>query len=325
MIHDLGHRDPVRRRIEALGSSMSLPTVRKAMGILEGEHPSVMRGNGYDIAGIRTYEPGDETRLIDWKSSAKTGRPMVVDKDRQLTSKVWLLLDVGREMTGNCPSGEEAVQVAANALCMFAALSLRRSDEVCLVLADSSTITRIPCRGGFARFEQTLDRAVMNRRSDSRNIGALLDFALKIRDRHALLVLATDETALHEDHLATIRRLTQTHPLSLASVRLLNPLRPEEDLGPILEAQSGRKVPAFLRTERTGQEVAVHRGYVAAALRHELARSGSTLVRAESSQAMFEQFIHLLSITLPTVSAGYSARRSAAGPTTAPISGRSGR
>ena len=141
MIGDRGHQDPVRRRIEALGSSLSLPTVRKAMGILEGEHPSGLRGNGYDTAGIRAYEPGDETRLIDWKSSAKIGRPMVVDKERQLTSKVWLLLDVGREMTGTCPSGEQAIQVAANALCMFAALSLRRSDEVSLVLADSSTIT----------------------------------------------------------------------------------------------------------------------------------------------------------------------------------------
>lgn len=304
MIGDRGHQDPVRRRIEALGSSLSLPTVRKAMGILEGEHPSGMRGNGYDTAGIRTYEPGDETRLIDWKSSAKTGRPMVVDKERQLTSKVWLLLDVGREMTGTCPSGEQAIQVAANALCMFAALSLRRSDEVSLVLADSSTITRIPCHGGFAQFEQTLDRTLLNRQSTGRNIEALLDYANRLQDRHSLLVLATDETALNGTHLDMIHRLAQTHPLSLVSVRLLNPLRVEGGPGPVYEAQTGRKVPAFLQTERTGQEVAVHREYMAAALKRELARSGSTLVRAESSQTMFNQFIHLLSVALPASSMG---------------------
>ena len=60
------------------------------------------------------------------------------------TSRVWLLLDVGREMTGSCPSGEPAYEVAANALRMFAALSLRRSDDVSLVFGDAASITRVP-------------------------------------------------------------------------------------------------------------------------------------------------------------------------------------
>ena len=59
MIGDRGHQDPVRRRIEALGSSLSLPTVRKAMGILEGEHPSGLRGNGYDCL-LYTSDAADE-------------------------------------------------------------------------------------------------------------------------------------------------------------------------------------------------------------------------------------------------------------------------
>ena len=35
--------DNVRRKIEALGTSMSLPTVAKALGVLEGEHRSNRR------------------------------------------------------------------------------------------------------------------------------------------------------------------------------------------------------------------------------------------------------------------------------------------
>ena len=38
--------DRIRRKIEALGNSLSLPTVRKALGVLEGEHASNRRGGG---------------------------------------------------------------------------------------------------------------------------------------------------------------------------------------------------------------------------------------------------------------------------------------
>ena len=85
---------------------------------------------------------------------------MVVERERLSTSRVWLLMDVGLEMTGVCPSGERAWQVAANALRMFAALSLRRSDDISLVFGDESSITRVPFNGGFAQFERTMDKAL---------------------------------------------------------------------------------------------------------------------------------------------------------------------
>ncbi len=45
--------DHVRRKIEALGTSMSLPTVAKALGVLEGEPRSNRRGGNDDLLDIR--------------------------------------------------------------------------------------------------------------------------------------------------------------------------------------------------------------------------------------------------------------------------------
>ena len=192
--------DSVRKKIEALGTQLSLPTVRKALGALEGEHASGRRGGSGDAMDVHAYEPGDESRLIDWKTSARQGRPMVVERERLSTSRVWLLMDVGLEMTGVCPSGERAWQVAANALRMFAALSLRRSDDISLVFGDESSITRVPFNGGFAQFERTLDKALDRDWNHHRNIDALLEYARRIKDREALIVLATDEhAAYHHD------------------------------------------------------------------------------------------------------------------------------
>ena len=289
--------DSIRRKIESLGTSLSLPTVRKALGVLEGEHASQRRGGVDELMDIRVYEPGDEARHIDWRTSARVGRPMVVQRERPSTSRVWLLLDVGREMTGSCPSGEYAYEVAANALRMFAALSLRRADDVSLVFGDAASITRIPFNGGFAQFEHTLDVALQRSWNHPRNIDALLEYARHIRDRRSLIVLATDEHALGERHLGTIRRLAQTHPMVFIDVATLNPFE-RHTSARVFDGVSRRSVPAFLMDRRAREEVDTHRAYVAAALNRELTRCGSHMIRSASSASMFDAFVRLVSTAL---------------------------
>ena len=328
--------DSVRKKIEALGTQLSLPTVRKALGALEGEHASGRRGGSGDAMDVHAYEPGDESRLIDWKTSARQGRPMVVERERLSTSRVWLLMDVGLEMTGVCPSGERAWQVAANALRMFAALSLRRSDDISLVFGDESSITRVPFNGGFAQFERTLDKALDRDWNHHRNIdalleyaeyvgnyygtplqpireaiengvdvvmdvevvGALLEYARRIKDREALIVLATDEHAMEERHITTIRRITRTHPMVLIDVATMNPFKAVSSRHAPTDGLSARRVPAFLRNAKAAAEVDTHRAYMAAALEQELTRAGSHIIRSASSESMFDRFVALVSRAL---------------------------
>ena len=73
MIDAIRSEDPIRSKIEALGTTLSLPTVRKALGILEGAHASDKRFGADDVMDIRIYEPGDEAKRIDWKTSAHGG------------------------------------------------------------------------------------------------------------------------------------------------------------------------------------------------------------------------------------------------------------
>ena len=77
MIQGARSNDSIRARIEALGTSLSLPTVRKALGVLEGEHASQRRGGVDELMDIRVYEPGDEARHIDWRTSARVGLSLI--------------------------------------------------------------------------------------------------------------------------------------------------------------------------------------------------------------------------------------------------------
>ncbi|MBT1172285.1 DUF58 domain-containing protein [Bifidobacterium sp. MA2] len=289
--------DPIRAKIEALGTQLTLPTVRKALGVIEGEHASRRAGGSDDLMDVRAYEPGDEARLIEWKTSARQGRPMVVHRERLVTSRVWMLLDVGREMTGSCASGERAYEVAANALRMFAALSLRRSDDISLVFCDAASITRVPFNGGFAQFERTLDGALRRRWTHGRNIDAMLDYARRVKDRRALIVLATDEHALTKRHMRAVRLIARTHPIVLIDVATLNPFAAPASMR-ILDGVGGRRLPAFFASARAAAQVDTHRAYMAAALEHELERVGGHVIRAGSSEDMFDAFIALISHAL---------------------------
>lgn len=294
MIANKEENDTIRRKIKTLTQQLSLPTVRRALGLLEGEHSSTKRGGEYDYQTIRPYEIGDESRFIDWRTSARMGRPMVIERERLLTTRSWLLMDVGEEMLASTPQSERAATVAANALRLFGSLCIRRSDDVSLVLADSATITRIPCKGGFAAFEKELDASISERLSHPRNIGALLDYANHIHDRNALIILATDETAIHKDHLKSIRRLARTHPLIVVSVSTLNPFKPNNTFHHVADGYTGKRVPAFMRTKHLDLEVQTHRHYQYQSLKQDLARTGSQLVYAQSSEDMLLEFMHML-------------------------------
>ena len=151
---------------------------------------------------------------------------------------------------------------------------------------------------GTQWFERTLDDALRRDWSYGRNIDALLDYARRIRDRQALIVLATDELALRKRHIDVIGAIAATHPVVLITVATANPFDPSEAAREWYDGKSGRRIPALLRNAKAAEEVALHRRYVCAALEHELAKRGSRMIRAASSDMMFDAFVRLVSRSL---------------------------
>lgn len=48
---------------------------KKAMNQLAGDQKSNIRGRGLDFAEVRAYQAGDDVRNIDWRVTARTGKP----------------------------------------------------------------------------------------------------------------------------------------------------------------------------------------------------------------------------------------------------------
>ena len=97
--------------------------------------------------------------------------------------------------------------------------------------------------------------------------------------------------------MESIRRIARTHPMVLIDVATINPFD-DAQARTVFNASSNRRVPAFLRTGKTAQEVRTHREYLSASVRHELNRCGSTVIRADSSERMFREFVRMVSVSL---------------------------
>src|SRR5262245_38141787 len=67
-----------------------------------GRYRSAFRGTGIEFEEVREYVPGDDVRRIDWKVTARSGRPYVKSyrEERELT--VMIAVDVsGSQHTGS--------------------------------------------------------------------------------------------------------------------------------------------------------------------------------------------------------------------------------
>ncbi|MGB0344152.1 MAG: DUF58 domain-containing protein [Coraliomargarita sp.] len=74
----------VRLRFQT--SDFSLRPTQPVASILNGRYGSRLRGRGMDFAELRRYQNGDDIRSMDWKVTARTGKPHVriceEEKDR---------------------------------------------------------------------------------------------------------------------------------------------------------------------------------------------------------------------------------------------------
>ncbi len=73
---------------------LSLHAHRPALAQLAGGHRSAQRGRGLEFEEVRLYQAGDDVRSIDWRVTARRGRPhtKVFAEDRE--RPVWLLGDL---------------------------------------------------------------------------------------------------------------------------------------------------------------------------------------------------------------------------------------
>ena len=92
---------PARLDMAALLRHLEWTVLRRLDGALQGDHRSLFRGAGLDLADLREYQPHDDVRHIDWNVTARLQVPYVREHQEDREVSAWFLLD----MTGSMDFG----------------------------------------------------------------------------------------------------------------------------------------------------------------------------------------------------------------------------
>lgn len=123
---------------------------RGAAHALSGPYLSRFRGGGIEFDEVRAYQPGDDVRSIDWRVTARTGRPhsRVFKEDRE--QPVWLLVDLGPDMHFGTRRAFKSV-VAARATALLSSWANDAGDRVGGFVRGAETCAAHPPRSGQSR------------------------------------------------------------------------------------------------------------------------------------------------------------------------------
>ncbi len=109
--------------LRGAAQGLAVSTRRSARVLSPGAHYSSQRGRGLEFQEVRSYVAGDDPRSIDWRVTARRGRPHTKLFREERERPVWLLVDLNPAMYfGTRRQLKSAVAVRAAALLAWVAV-----------------------------------------------------------------------------------------------------------------------------------------------------------------------------------------------------------
>lgn len=236
---------------------------RRVRSVLDGEYGSVHKGRSMDFDDLREYVPGDDIKDLDWKASARHGRPLIKRYIATRQHAVLLVVDTGCTMAALSDAQSTKRDVAVMAAGVFAQLAHRHGDLTGLVAGpvspsnvrvhNAERIVHVPFGSNDLHIERML--RVIHDEIDAEGamprLDALLEYVARNVRRRTILVIVSDDIDLTDRHRALLRRLDAQHEIlfcTVGDVTMTDPSLVERSLRVV---GSGGHVPAFFRN-RTG-------------------------------------------------------------------------
>lgn len=215
------HRVPWTVRVlPPFTSRKHLPSKLARLRELDGRTSALTRGAGTEFDSLREYVPGDDTRSIDWRATARqsavavrTWRP---ERDRHLL----LVLDTGRTSAGRVGDAPR-LDAAMDAALLLAALASRAGDRVDLMAYDRRVRALVQGRSARDVLPSLVNAmATLEPELIETDAPGLVSQVVRTAPRRSLIVLFTtlDATPVEEGLLPVLSRLTRRHTVLLASV-----------------------------------------------------------------------------------------------------------
>lgn len=256
---------------------------RLADDLAFGTDASLFTGSGLEYAQSRTYEPGDPIKQIDWRLTARTGKPYVKEYEALKRTSVLILLDTSASM------GVSSVRLTKHDLGVWLAAAIgliaqRRLSPTAVIGAGERT-TRFEPSLLKTDLWQALEPLRTGTVDEGTKLGERLRELIVRANRSSVIVVISD---LHDaDAIPAIRHAAQQH--DVIALELRDP------------AEEGNLRAGFFR----GKEAETGRDFIGGGrdrFRNQdeqdsgrlLARAGASWLRLVTSQPFIPPLRHFL-------------------------------
>ncbi len=213
-------------RLQFKASGFSFLPRQPVHSILSGRHASKLRGRGLNFEELRNYLPGDDTRNIDWKVTARTREPHVRVYTEEKDRTVWLLVDQRVGMFFGSQKRMKSV-VAAEVAAISAWRVLSAGDRVGALVFNDSDISVVPPHRSRERVMQILKQVVAKNHAlsadpditpDAGKLNEALKQVSMLARHDCLICLITDADGINPETRKHITRLSEHNDVLTAFI-----------------------------------------------------------------------------------------------------------
>lgn len=210
-----------------------LPPANSLWSQLSGQHQSRQKGRGMDFSEVRQYQPGDDIRSIDWRVTARTGKPHTKLFSEEREQPVVLYIDLNPSLFFGSQLVLKSVQLAhiASLICW---LTVAQKDRIGAIIDTGnkrfefrpSSRTSSPLRimqQLVAVHSESLQENKLNQRgSDMPSMASGLKTLHQLCPKGSEIILLSDFMRYQESDRALLTQLRKHNRLRL--VHIYDPL-----------------------------------------------------------------------------------------------------
>lgn len=273
--------------------AIEIKTKGLSTNIFAGEYESAFKGRGMAFSEVREYQPGDDTRTIDWKVTARFNHPYikVFEEERELT--LMLLIDVSASESYGSSSGlkkEMITEIAA----VLAFSAIQNNDKIGVILFSDKIEKFIPPKKGRGHVLMII-RELLNYKPQhtGTNISDAISFFSNVIKKRSTAFIISD--FMDRDFEKALRSARNKH--DVIGLRVFDHLEEElPDLGIVRlrDAETGKEMYIDTSDSSVRKAFNNNRKALGAEIKDLFTKSGIDFTEISTSQSYINPLIMLL-------------------------------
>jgi len=201
-----------------------LPPAKSLWSQMLGQHQSRQLGRGMDFSEVRQYQAGDDIRAIDWRVTARTGKPHTKLFSEEREKPIVLYLDLSASMMFGSRLMLKSVQMAHMAS-LIAWLSVSQQDRVGAVIDTGEQLIELKPtarnKGALALIQSLVNihqQQLSEKKGANYDVSHALQALARVCPKGSEIVLLSDFSRFDSTHESKLSRLSQHNRVRMIQI-----------------------------------------------------------------------------------------------------------